>query len=178
MNTLKKIFANKVRCEVNSVVTTVEIRVQVLTAKGSLVITRVELAMESVNASSGQCVDGVVLDPDQRVSSGIVEGLQMTASTRINFHTEINRFDETRGSNTVGGDELPVNESDFDCPTHTPHSIFVQRFVSASRFLTVVLPLIGIFNFMIRWPSLFHSRLKIDGDSNVNPCKSNGGQYS
>ena len=56
VHTLEKNFANKVRGEVDSVMTTVENRVRdaILTAIESLVIPRVELAMKSVNASSGR----------------------------------------------------------------------------------------------------------------------------
>ena len=55
MHTPEKNIVSKVRIEVDSVMTTVETRVQfaVLTAIKKLVIPRVELAMKSVNASSG-----------------------------------------------------------------------------------------------------------------------------
>ena len=46
-------------------------------------------------------VGSVVLNPDQRVFAGNVEGLQMTASSRINSHTDLNRIDETCGSISV-----------------------------------------------------------------------------
>ena len=78
--------------------------------------------MKSVNASSGRSVDGVVLNPDQRDCSRNVEDLQMTASIRTNSHTDLNGIDETRGSNTVDGVELPVDERDFVRQTHTHHS--------------------------------------------------------
>ena len=52
---LRKNIANKVRSEVDNVITLVETRVldAVLTAIENLVIHRVQLAMKSVNASSG-----------------------------------------------------------------------------------------------------------------------------
>ena len=80
--------------------TTVETRVQdgVLTAMENLVIPRVELAMKSTNASFGRNAVGNVLEPDRRDSSGKIEGLQMTTSSRINLHTDLNRIDETRGN--------------------------------------------------------------------------------
>ena len=63
----------------------VETRIQdaALNAKEILVIPRVELAMESVRASSGRDVDSVVLDNDGRGFSGNIQGLQLTASSRI-----------------------------------------------------------------------------------------------
>ena len=85
IHTLEKNIADKVRREVDEVITLVEIRVQdaVLTAMENLVICRVELAMKSVDASSGRGMDSVVLDPDRRVFSGNIEGLQMTTLIRI-----------------------------------------------------------------------------------------------
>ena len=67
---LRKNIANKVRSEVDNVMTLVETRVQdadaVLTAIKNLMIPRVELAMKLLNASSGRGVNSVVLDPDRR----------------------------------------------------------------------------------------------------------------
>ena len=67
-------------------------------------------------------MDSVPLDADGWVSSGIIEGLQMTTSNRINSYTDINRIDETRGSITLEGCGLSVNEKNLDRPTHTHHS--------------------------------------------------------
>ena len=55
-HTIEKTIVNKVGSEVNSVMTTVETRVQdaVLTAVEDLVILRVEQAMKSVTASTGR----------------------------------------------------------------------------------------------------------------------------
>ena len=88
--------------------TTVETRVQdaLLTAIENLAFLRVELAMNSVNASCGHGVGSLVLDPDQRDFSGNLEGLQMTASSRTNSHRDLNRIDETRGNITVRGGDL------------------------------------------------------------------------
>ena len=59
----------------------IETRVQdaLLTAIEFLVSPRVELAMKSANASSGQRVDGNVLEPDQMDFSGGTDGLQLPA---------------------------------------------------------------------------------------------------
>ena len=56
VHTLEKNIVSKVRSEIYSVMTTVQTSVQdaVLTAGESLVVPRVELAMKSANASSGQ----------------------------------------------------------------------------------------------------------------------------
>ena len=66
VHTLENNLVNKIRSEVDKVMTSVETRVQdvVLTAIENLVISRVELAMKSVNASSGRGAFNIVLDPD------------------------------------------------------------------------------------------------------------------
>ena len=84
------------RNEVDSVMTTVEARVQ--DATGSLLIRRVELAMKSANASPGRSLDGNVIKPDPTDFSGNVKSLQMTASSRINSHGDMNKTGETRGN--------------------------------------------------------------------------------
>ena len=69
MHTLEKNIVDKVRSEVGSVMKTVETRVKyaVLTAIEGLVAPKVKLVRKSVNASSGQDADNLVLDPDPRV---------------------------------------------------------------------------------------------------------------
>ena len=63
--------------------TKVKTRVQdaVLTAIENLVTLRVELAIKSVNASSGYGIGVVVSDQDPKDLSENIEGLQMTASS-------------------------------------------------------------------------------------------------
>ena len=102
----------------------VETRVQqeILNATENLVIPRVGLTMKSVIASSWRGIGSVLLDPDERNLSGNVEGLQVTASSRKNSHTDVIRFDETRGNIDLGGGEFSVNERHFDWPTHTHHT--------------------------------------------------------
>ena len=101
--------------------TTVETKVQeaVLTAIGNLLIPRVELALKSVNVSTGHVVGSVVLDLDQRDFSEKVEGLQITASSRINANTDLNEIDETRSNNTIEAGELLVNEMNVDRHEHS-----------------------------------------------------------
>ena len=70
--------------------------------------------MKSANASSGSGVDSLVRDLDRRDFPGNIEALQMTASNRINSHTDLNRNDETRGSFTVEGGIFSVKERNFD----------------------------------------------------------------
>ena len=112
--------------------TTIETRVQdaVLTAIENVVIPRVELAMKSANVSSGRSVDGDVLEADRRNFSGNIEGLQMTAASRINSGTDLNRIDETRDNITVEEGDLLVNEGNIGRQTHTHHSIISLKCLS------------------------------------------------
>ena len=68
MHTLEESIVSKVRNELESVMTTVEIKVQdaVLTAIESSVVLEVELPMNSAKASSGRSNNGDVIKPDQR----------------------------------------------------------------------------------------------------------------
>ena len=94
MHTLEKNFTNKVRCEVDSVMTTNETRMHqaVLTATENLVVHRVEIAITSVNTSSRRSVVVVVLEPDEREISGNFEGLQLIVSSRIISHTDLKKL--------------------------------------------------------------------------------------
>ena len=125
MHTFEENFVGKVQSEIDSVLTTVESRIQdaALLAIENLVIPRVELATKSINASSGRSVYGIVLDPDRKDFSGNTESLKMAASSSINSHKDLNRIDETRGNITIEGSDLLVNEKNFDRQTHTHHSL-------------------------------------------------------
>ena len=68
MQTLEKSITNKVRCEVESSVTTVETTVHTAIVSGmdNLVIPRMEIAMRLADFSSTRNPSSVVLDPDHR----------------------------------------------------------------------------------------------------------------
>ena len=113
--TFEKNFTKKIRCEVDSVMTTVETSMHdpVLTAIENLVVPTVELSIKSVNTSSARSLDVVVLEPDERNFSGIVEGLQLIVSNRIVSYTDLKGNDETRGSIFTEDDGLLVKGIGF-----------------------------------------------------------------
>ena len=121
IHTLENNIVKKGRSEVDIVMISVETRVQdaVMSAIEKLVISRVKLSMKSVNASSGRGADSIVLDPEWRYFSGNIEGRQLTTLNRLNSHTDLNRFDETRGNLTVEEGDLSVRERKIDRPTYT-----------------------------------------------------------
>ena len=90
--------------------------------------------MKSANASSGRSIDGNVLERDRRDSSGDIEGLQMTASSRIQSRTDLNRIDETRGNITVEEGDMLVNEKIIDRQTNTQHSHYLMLVQSQRNF--------------------------------------------
>ena len=51
----------------------------------------------------------------------------MTASSRINSHTDLSRIDETRGKITVEVGGLLVNEKNIDQKTHAHHIVTGQN---------------------------------------------------
>ena len=134
MHTLEEDIVSKVRCEVDSVMTTVETRIQdtVLAAIKKLNIPRVELAMKSANASAARCVGGNVLEPGHRGFSGSVEGLQMTASSRIPSRTDFSKIHETRGVISIEEGDLLVNEKN-DRQTRSHHSRFISILVRRGK---------------------------------------------
>ena len=121
--TLEENIVSKVRSVLDNVMTSVETRVQdaLLTGIENLVIPRVEFDKKSANAPSERSVDGNVLEADQRDFLGKIEGLWMTASSRINSHTDLNRIDETRGNITVEEGDLLVNEKNIDRQAYAHH---------------------------------------------------------
>ena len=91
-------FSDRMRSDVNNVVATVVTRVldAVLTAMDSLIIPKLELAMKLVKALSRRGPASLLFELDQRDFSANLEGFQMTASSKLNENTDINRIDETR----------------------------------------------------------------------------------
>ena len=57
--------------------------------------------MKSANATSGRSVDGNDFEPDRGEFLGNIGGLQMTALSKKNSRTHLNRIDETRCNFTV-----------------------------------------------------------------------------
>ena len=99
----------------DNVVTTIQIGVHdaILSPMDTLVIPRVKLAIWSVNSSSTRNPNSIVLDPDQKDSSGKSDGLQKTASIRYDSNSKLDGIDET-----LTGKH---SERNFDRQTHTHH---------------------------------------------------------
>ena len=86
--------------------------------------------MKSINASSGHGVGNVILHFNQRDFSGIIESLQMTASSRIGN-------DESHAYITVEGGDLLANERNIDRQTHTHHTCRIFSGKSPKLFSSI-----------------------------------------
>ena len=120
VHTLEENIVSKVQSGEDNVMTPVGTRVEdaILTAIENVVTASVELAVMSANAPSEPSNDGNVLEPNQGDFLGNTEGLRVTASSRINSRTDINRIDKTRGKISVEEGDLLVNEKNFDRRTY------------------------------------------------------------
>ena len=118
VQTFESSITERVCSDVDNIVATNDSRIYC--TMDSLVITRVA-PMKSVNASSGRHPGNVMIDPDQRKFSGNIEGLHMTASSRLNSSIDLNTIDKTRGSITVEVEYFSVNERNFYRQSHTHH---------------------------------------------------------
>ena len=68
MQLLERSFPDRLRCEVDSVVSLVKVLDGILAAMDNSVIPRVELAIKSVNPSSVRDLGSLVVDPDRNFS--------------------------------------------------------------------------------------------------------------
>ena len=120
MQKLEKNISEKVRCEVHNVVAALEIRVHdaILSGTDNPVIPGVEFAIGPANANPSS----VVLNPDQRAFSVNTDDLHVTAPSRFNSNTNLERIVETRGNFSDEAGNLLVSEREFDWQTYTHHS--------------------------------------------------------
>ena len=115
----------------SNIVDTVEDRIQnaILTAIDNIVAPKTELAIRSINASSGRDVTSVTANSERAEHIGINASFE-NASGNNNIPLVSNVNDETRHNIPDEVSELSVSETHFDRQAHTHHNaaIFpVQR---------------------------------------------------
>ena len=130
MKTLVRFYDEKIDRELSYSVVTVEDRIQnaVLTAFDSIVAPMIELAIRSINGSSGRDPTSVIANSERGKHVGIT-ALFQNASGNNNVLNLSNVNDETRNSNPDEVSELSVPETRFDQQTHTHHSFIDILFV-------------------------------------------------
>ena len=122
VKTLERCFNERIDREINNIVDTVEDRIQnaILTAVDSIVAPKIESAIRSINASSGQGATSVTANSERGGHVGINTSFE-NASGNINVLLLAYVNDETRNNIPDEVSELSVPETRFDRQTHTHH---------------------------------------------------------
>ena len=122
VKTLERCFNERIDREMSKIVDTVEDRIQnaVLTAIDNFFAPKVELAIRSINASSGRDATSVSAYSERRGHVGIKTSFENAFENNDTLGVS-NVIDETRHniSDEVSG--IPVPETHFDQQSHTHH---------------------------------------------------------
>ena len=120
VKTLERCFDERIDREMNNIIDTVEDRIQnvILAAIDNIVAPKIELAIRSVNASSGRDVTSVVANSERGGHAGINAFFENASQN----NNTCNGNDETRNNIPNVVSELSVPEAHFDRQTHTHHS--------------------------------------------------------
>ena len=123
MKTLERCFNERIDREMGNIVDTVEDRIQnaILTAIENIVAPKIELAIRSINASSGRDATSVSANSERRERVGINASFE-NASENNNTLRVPNVSDETRLNIPDEVSELSVPETRFDRQPQTHHS--------------------------------------------------------
>ena len=124
VKTLERCFNERIDREMSNIVDTVEDRIQnaILTAIENIVAPKIELAIRSINASSGRDATSVSANSDRRERVGINASFE-NASKNNDTIDASNVNDETRHDNPDEVSELSVPETHFDRQAHTHHMV-------------------------------------------------------
>ena len=131
VKTLERCFNERIDREMSNIVDKVEDRIQnaILTAIDNIVAPKIELAIRSINASSGRDVTSVTANSERGEHVGINASFE-NASGNNNILRVSNVNDETRHNIPDEVNELSVPETRFDRQTHTHHNNFAPFSVS------------------------------------------------
>ena len=145
VKTLERCFNERMDREMNNIVETVEDRIQnaILTAIDNIVAPKIELAIRSINTSSGRDVTSVSANSERREHAGINAFFE-NASENNNKLNTTNENDETRQNIHDEVSELSVPGTHFDRQPHTHHN--VKRWVATMLLIEV------LFAFPKLWP--------------------------
>ena len=124
VKTWERCFNERIDREMSNIVDTVEARIQngVLTAIDNIVAPKVELAIRSINASSGRDATSVAANSKYREHVGIDASFG-NASGNDKVQQVSNGNDETRNNISDEVSELLVPNTRFDRQTHTHHMV-------------------------------------------------------
>ena len=127
VKTLERCFNERIDREMSNIVDTVEDRVQnaILTAIENIVAPKNELAIRSINASSGWDATSVSAISERRERVGINASFENASKNNDTLDVS-KRNDETRQNNPVELSELSVPGTHFDRQAHTHHMVTGQ----------------------------------------------------
>ena len=120
VKTLERCFNEKTDREMGNIVGTVEERIQnaILTAIDRIIVLKIELAVNSINASSGRYATSVMVNSEGGEQMGITAAFE-NASERNNTLHVLNANDETRNNILDEVKEFSVPGTHFDRQPHT-----------------------------------------------------------
>ena len=124
VKTLERCFNERIDREMEKIVETVEDRIQsaILTAIDNIVGPKIELAIRSINASSGRDVASMSANSERREHTGINASFE-NASENNNTIGVTNINDEARRNSQDGVSELSVPGTQFDRKSHIHHVV-------------------------------------------------------
>ena len=124
VKTLERCFNERIDREMSNIVDAVEDRIQnaILTAIDNIVAPKIELAIRSINASSGRDATSVAANSDCREHVGINTTFG-SASANADTQAVSRENDEARHNTLDDVSGLSVPETHFDRPPHTHHMV-------------------------------------------------------
>ena len=127
VKTLERCLSERIDRKMSNIVDTVEDKIQnaILTAIDNIVAPKIELAIRSINASSGRDVTSMSANSERREQVGINAPFE-NASESNNTLDVSNVNDETRHNVPDEVSELSVPETQFDRQPHTHHMVTGQ----------------------------------------------------
>ena len=126
VKTLERCFNERIDRDKSNIVDTVEDRIQnaILTAIENIVAPKVELAIISINASSGRDATSVTANSERREHVGISISFENASGNNDTLGVS-NVIDETRQNTPDEVSELSVSETRFDRQPQS-HHIFIK----------------------------------------------------
>ena len=123
VKTLERCFNERIDREMNNIVDTVEDRIQnaILTAIENIVAPKIELAIKSINPSSGRDRTSVSANSERGERVGINASFENASKSNDTLDVS-NVNDETRQNNPDEVSELPASETHFDWQPQTHRS--------------------------------------------------------
>ena len=130
----ERCFSERIDKKMSNIVDTVEDRIQkaILTAIDNIVPPKIELAIRSINASSGRDVTSVSSNSERREHVDINASFENASGNNNILHVS-NVNDETRHNILDEVSELSVPETHFDRQAHTHHSHRAQNTISENN---------------------------------------------